>query len=183
MDNSPQRKDKSDRSRNNRRRRKRRRTEDFSSDSDSSSQSSSSESDSHNESHNETHQQVEISKDDIQDIDLDAKPENKSLVPEPLSEDTLAMVSSIKFTNTALSNRRSIKEAIDENTVSDGINNDREELNNQYLKLMASSFENDLDELRKRPDFTDKSLILLAKALQSGGNMFDPTTLDSIINK
>ena len=61
------------------------------------------------------------------------------------------------------------------------INSDRETLENEYLKFMASSFSEDLDELRKKPDFTDKSLVLLAKTLQSGGSLFDENELKALL--
>ena len=46
---------------------------------------------------------------------------------------------------------------------------------------MTNEFNDDLDELRKKPDF--KSLVLLAKTLQLGLNMFDVDVLTDLLEE
>lgn len=175
----------------NRRRRKKRRTEDFSSDSDSSSSSSSDES--MDEVTDEVKPIGETKKINIDDIDIDSDNEDEAtsshvqqhLRPEPLNNETQEKLSNIKLTTTKLTSAGgySKNSNIDMNQVKSKLAKDKDQLNNEYLMLMASSFSNDLDELRKKPDFTDKSLVLLAKTLQSGSNMFDADTLNAILEK
>lgn len=168
----------------NNRRRKKRRTEDFSSDSDSSS------SDSEQEQLTQNH--IEEAEDElpkeninIEEIDIESDTEqglNGKLVPEKLSLEQTKDLQHIKLTSTPLSNLTTNPKTIaNAEQIQQALTKDRKELNNEYLKLMAGEFGNDLDELRKKPDFTDKSLVTLAKALQSGSNMFDVDTLNSIL--
>lgn len=152
------------------RRRKKRRTEDFSSDSDSSSSSD-------NESPIEP-QNTEVSQPkadiDINDVDMESDEETAKTENEPLSKEVLEKVRNIKFTS--LENP-SLAEA------QETLKKDKQQVENEYLALMASSFANDIDELRKKPDFTDKSVVMLAKTLQSGSNMFDEDSLDALLKK
>lgn len=175
----------------NRRRRKKRRTEDFSSDSESSSSSSSDESmDDAAEEPKPIKETKSINIDDI-DIDSDKETDVNSqekqnlLRPEPLSNETHEKLSNIKLTTSKLTSvgGSSKNSNIDINQVKKTLAKDKDQLNNEYLMLMASSFSNDLDELRKKPDFTDKSLVLLAKTLQSGSNMSDEETLNAILEQ
>ena len=53
----------------------------------------------------------------------------------------------------------------------------------EFLKIMTTEFGDDLDELRKKPDFTEKSLVILAKTLQLGVNMFDIDVLNGLIQE
>ena len=178
----------------NRRRRKKRRTEDFSSDSESSSSSSSSSSDELMDDAAEEPKPIEETKNiNIDDIDIDSDKEadinsqdkQGQLRPEPLSNETHEKLSNIKLTTSKLTSvsGSSKNNNIDLNQVKKTLAKDKDKLNNEYLMLMASSFSNDLDELRKKPDFTDKSLVLLAKTLQSGSNMFDEETLNAILEQ
>ncbi|KAJ9097995.1 hypothetical protein QFC19_006547 [Naganishia cerealis] len=159
-----------------RRRRKKRRTEDFS---DSSSSSSSlSDEDTHmDESKQNDENETEAAIETIEEPTYDAK---KSTAPEPLTLEQQRHLQRIKLTTTAptqgINNRN-----IDMEAAKSTINSDRETLENEYLKFMASSFSEDLDELRKKPDFTDKSLVLLAKTLQSGGSLFDENELKALL--
>ncbi|CAK7895238.1 ribosome assembly protein 3 [[Candida] anglica] len=181
-------------SKNNRRRRKKRRTEDFSSDSESSSSSSSSEdSQDEDEAKEEekaiTHPvQKKVAKIDIDDVDMLSEEEEdgkSGVIPQTLSEETHEKISNIKLTTTALSNSTGFGKGstVNGSKVKETLIKDRAQLNNEYLMLMASNFGNDLDELRKKPDFSEKSLVILAKALQSGSNMFDDDTLNAILSK
>lgn len=177
----------------NRRRRKKRRTEDFSSDSESSSSSSSSD-----ESMDKATEEPKPIKDtksiNIDDIDIDSDNDadniksqdtQNHLRPEPLSNETHEKLSNVKLTTSKLTSVGGSAKSgnIDINQVKTTLAKDKDQLNNEYLMLMASSFSNDLDELRKKPDFTDKSLVLLAKTLQSGSNMFDEDTLNAILEQ
>lgn len=152
------------------RRRKKRRTEDFSSDSESDSSSD-------NESPSEP-QNAEVPQPkadiDINDVDMESDEETPKAANEPLSKEILEKVRSIKFTS--LENQ-SLAEA------QETLKKDKQQVENEYLALMASSFANDIDELRKKPDFTDKSVVMLAKTLQSGSNMFDEDSLDALLKK
>ena len=159
-----------------RRRRKKRRTEDFS---DSSSSSSSlSDEDTHmDESKQNDENETEAAIETIEEPTYDAK---KSTAPEPLTLEQQRLLLWIILTTTGptqgINNRN-----IDMEAAKSTINSDRETLENEYLKFMASSFSEDLDELRKKPDFTDKSLVLLAKTLQSGGSLFDENELKALL--
>lgn len=158
-----------DKTQKNRRRRKKRRTEDFSSDSSSSSSSE-----------DETEPKPVIEEEKVQEqidvMDIDITPiddTTNSSVPENLSASTKLKLSKVNLsTLSKLTNPQQVQQQI---------NQDQSDLNQQYLKLFANEFNDDIEELRKKPDFTDKSLVILAKALQSGSNVFDPDTLKALI--
>lgn len=160
-----------------RRRRKKRRTEDFSDTSSSLSDEAS--------SHETTEQEIPrdhkgpaITTETIE-APTDTK---KNAIPEPLTIEQQKQLQNIKLTATSategLSGRNMDMEA-DRATILA----DREQLEGEYLKFMASSFSEDLDELRKKPDFTDKSLVMLAKTLQSGGSLFDENELRALLHR
>lgn len=158
------------------RRRKKRRTEDISSDLDSDSSSSSSTSqgdDAPDQQDSEDREDTNININDI-DVHSDNEEVGGSIRNEPLSREVLEKVKSIKFTSIENQSQAEAQETLKK---------DRQQLDNEYLSLMASSFANDIDELRKKPDFTDKSIVMLAKTLQSGSNMFDEDSLDAILKK
>lgn len=158
-----------------RRRRKKRRTEDFS---DSSSSSSLSDEDIRMDEPNQNDEiEVETAIETIEEPTYDAK---KSAAPEPLTLEQQRHLQRIKLTTTAPTQGINSRN-IDMEAAKSSINSDRETLENEYLKFMASSFSEDLDELRKKPDFTDKSLVLLAKTLQSGGSLFDESELKALL--
>lgn len=178
----------------NRRSRKKRRTQDFSSSEESSSSSSSS-SESEHESDTETEldqqKPANANNINIDDIDIDSDNEQlgttfKSLrAPENLIIEQKQQLQTIPFTTTPVSNltnNAAVKTIPDSASITNDINKTKTELNNRYLKLMAMEFENDLDELRKKPDFNEHSLVLLAKTLQSGVNMFDPDSLNGLLD-
>ena len=153
------------------RRRKKRRTEDFSSDSDSDSSSlSESETVQQPEKTDEPQQQVSIDDMDIQS-DSETKQDEEEL---QISKEIQKKVDNIKFTTTKNQTLAEAKETV---------HRDRQELENQYLAYMATNFSEDLDQLRKKPDFTSNSIVLLAKTLQSGSNMFDSETLAALLNQ
>lgn len=155
---------------NRNRRKKKRRTEDFSSDSDSDSSDSSS-------TETEPAPVVEAPVEkaiNIDDVDIDSDSEKPHNTEEPLSLEAQKQVKSIKFTTTE---NQALAEA------QETIRKDRQQLESEFLGLMATGFAGDLDELRKKPDFTEKSIVMLAKTLQSGSNMFDDETLDALLKK
>lgn len=185
-----QKKERRPNAKNNRRKKKKRRTEDFSSDSESSSSSSDSNSDSEVDEDHKLQSNIQKGNEIVEDIQIDADvdleeqpPQIKGLAPEPLDAEQISQVQQIKLTTTKLS-------AVSANKVSSGeleqiegtLKKDREQLNHAFLLLMAGQYANDMDALRKRPDFTDKSLVILAKTLQSGANMFDEETLRTVLN-
>lgn len=164
-----------------RRRRKKRRTEDFSSD-ESSSSSSSSDSDNDKEEEIKGSDNIENGKTpNIDDIDIDSDDEkitNNKNETELLSQETQKQINEIKFTSNTLNSNNTTKTAEE---IKQTVDKNRNDLESQFLGLMASNFSDDLDELRKKPDFTDKSLVMLAKVLQSGSNIFDEDSLDALI--
>lgn len=154
------------------RRRKKRRTEDFSSDSSSSDSETEQVADS-GEQESATKDSIVQTEVNIDDIDIESENE-KDLDPEDtiLLEETKQQLAKVKFTvtNNLLFNES--KEAV---------RKDRGQLENEYLAFMASNFADDLDELRKKPDFKETSIVMLAKTLQSGANMFDDETLEALL--
>lgn len=168
---------------NSRRRRKKRRTEDFSSDSSSSSSSEESAAE-------EETTQIEVVKQDdinIDNIDINSDDESKKLAPEPLNNSVHKKLANVKLTTTTLSTSsgfgKNLHSLANSSQIKESLEKDSAKLNNDYLMMMATEFSNDIDELRKKPDFTDKSIVLLAKSLQSGSNMFDKETLSAVMNK
>lgn len=153
------------------RRRKKRRTEDFSSDSDSSDSDSSSAAPTTTEEPTTTEPAPQIDMEDI-DIESDSEMLGADASEGALSAETQQQLNSIKFTNTT---NQPIAEA------KDTVRKDRQQLENEFLAHMATGFANDLDELRKKPDFNEKSIVMLAKTLQSGHNMFDDETLNALL--
>lgn len=155
------------------RRRKKRRTEDFSSD-ESSSSSSSSSSDEENEEEPEN-PNLKATAVTIDDIDINSDAEDVPSKNEALPADLQKRIDTIKFAPGIEPNSKNT------NQIKETVRKDKAQLESEYLGLMAANFGDDLDQLRKRPDFTDKSLVLLAKVLQSGSNMFDAETLDAVL--
>lgn len=156
------------------RRRKKRRTEDFSSDSDSDLDSSASEQETTATSKlapqlllaPETHVNID-------DIDIESDTEKPlDVADDGLLEKAKEQLLKVKFTQTDNLALHEAKHAV---------NKDRQQLDNEYLAFMAGQFANDLDELRKKPDFSELSIVMLAKTLQLGLNMFDDETLDALL--
>lgn len=173
------------------RRRKKRRTEDFSSSSESSS-SSSSESD--HEDLDEPEKEILKQDINIDDIDIESDNENSALthdkgnklIPQNLSITEKQQLSTVPFTTTSISNitnDNQIKNIPNINEISKNLDQKKTQLNNEFLKIMTTEFGDDLDELRKKPDFTEKSLVILAKTLQLGVNMFDIDVLNGLIQE
>ncbi|KAI5969516.1 RSA3 [Candida margitis] len=172
------------------RRRKKRRTEDFSSSSESSSSSSSSESDSEDggEQDNKVPPAQQVTMDDIE-IDTNDETSSKlsKKAPDNLTIEQKQQLNSISFSTTLVSeatnpNTTNAMKSIPNLTeVSNSIESSKQEINTRFLKLMTKEFGNDIDELRKKPDFKEASLSVLAKTLQSGANMFDIDVLQGLL--
>ncbi|KAG5421692.1 RSA3 [Candida metapsilosis] len=172
------------------RRRKKRRTEDFSSSSESSSSSSSSESESEDEADNKevpTTEQITMD-----DIDIDAIDETAKLTkraPENLTIQQKQQLNTIPFSTTPVSEitnpntANALKSIPNLTEVTNSIDQSKQEINARFLKLMTTEFGNDIDELRKKPDFKEASLTVLAKTLQSGSNMFDIDLLEGLLGE
>lgn len=172
------------------RRRKKRRTEDFSSSSESSSSSSS---DSEHEIDEQPSEiaieqavvtQGNINIDDME-IDSDNENNNKDKIPDNLTIDQKRLLNDKIFTTTPISNltheQQQLKNISNLNEITSNLNQTKQSLNNDFLKVMTNEFNDDLDELRKKPDF--KSLVLLAKTLQLGLNMFDVDVLTDLLEE
>lgn len=155
------------------RRRKKRRTEDFSS---SSSSSSSSDSESDKDINNDISNDKEISVEDSN------KPEPTTLQYnqiEHIKASVQAKLKQVHFTEETPSLHQQVNEEMEssENTSSKSEN---PELDQAYLHLMTSQFGDDLDELRKKPDFNQTSLMVLVEALKSSKNIFDENELEAL---
>ena len=61
--------------------------------------------------------------------------------------------------------------------------NDKSKIREEYLNLLFENYGDDINRLRSAPDFTNKSLSILADALQEGIGMFDIGELESVLKK
>ncbi|SCU95741.1 LANO_0E11232g1_1 [Lachancea nothofagi CBS 11611] len=178
------------------RRSKKRRTAEVS-DSDSSSSSSSSDAESEKENNEgsaingasesqpmEEHSDLEISEEGVmEDIKLDDD--------ETLGDATRQILNDIPLTSTELSeNPRKNINNIDlsqiQQTLQEAQNKvsstkDEGQLKNSYLSVVFKHYGEDVNSLREAPDFTPKSLVLLANVLKDGGHMFDIDTLRTVV--
>ena len=180
------------------RRRKKRRTAD-SSDSDSSS---SSDNEAATMQVDEPAEEVNVS-----DVELsDNEGVRKTDTPEEILDDsTKDKLSNIHFTTTELTQRGAStgdkKGNVDLKKVEDAITAGNENvqklasaqtsfpsgkskaaLKQQYLGVMFENYGEDINKLRQAPDFTNKSLVLLANVLKEGSNMFDTDSLEAILD-
>ncbi|KAI5953552.1 RSA3 [Candida jiufengensis] len=173
------------------RRRKKRRTEDFSSSSESSSSSSDSESEVEeiNETINETNDNIIPNPINVDDIELDIEEKSNKYAPENLTYDQKQKLSKIPFTKTPISSitnsntTTALKNIPNLTEINNQISQQKQQINTDFLKIMSTEFSNDLDELRTKPDFKQNSLITLAKALQSGSNMFDYDIIKGLLQQ
>ncbi|CAL9738238.1 ribosome assembly protein 3 [Monosporozyma servazzii] len=181
------------------RRRKKRRTADLSDSSDSDSSAA---------SDNEVQKDVVMEDIDEQpaeqpmsDIELSDDESAKKAVhnDELLTQDTKEKLANIPFTTTELTERFSQNHRYDVNHNTDlknvdetiksataVINKDTSksisaDLQNEYLGMLFQNYGDDISSLREAPDFTNKSLVLLANVLKDGSKMFDANTLKTIV--
>ncbi|CUS49639.1 LAQU0S24e00936g1_1 [Lachancea quebecensis] len=172
------------------RRSKKRRTAD-SSDSETSSSSSSSGSESEHEQDEQNLQdnegQLEIS-----DVELsDAEDKDDNAKTEVLGKETKELLNRIPFTTTELSNGGAkninnidlskIQRTIEDAQENVSLSKDEGQLKNAYLNLLFRHYGEDVNSLREAPDFTPKSLVLIANVLKDGAHMFDIDTLRTVM--
>ncbi len=170
----------------NRRRRKKRRTEDFSDSSDSSDSSSSS-----SESENELDDQPDKIGNNKESIDADGDMavlsdteiniEEAELNKDPSFGNIKNKLKTVELTSTALNNGNN--KNINLNQVENIINQGNKQLENEYLSLMFENYGDDIDQIRKAPDFNERSLTILANVLKNGNNIFDEETLKAVVGK
>lgn len=158
-----------------RRRRKKRRTEDFSDSSDSSSSSESENEEETNDKKDETNIDEDGDIDVLSDSEIhidDVKDEKFNKVQNKLK--------TVQLTSTALNHG---SKNININQVESIINQGNKNLENEYLGLMFENYGDDIDQIRKAPDFNERSLTILANVLKNGGNIFDEETLKAVVGK
>lgn len=181
------------------RRRKKRRTADSS---DSESSSSSSDNESITIEAEDTNIKAEVSDVELSDNDVEMGVETHD---ERLSNTTKDKLLDIPFTTTDLTQRGGSstdrKANIDLKKVNETVqsaklnlegtdlvknalatDNTTKDLKNEYLELVFQNYGEDINALREAPDFTTKSLVLLANVLKDGTNMFDTDNLKTILD-
>lgn len=169
-------------------RRKKRRTQDIS-DSSSDSENSSVE----NEVIANVEQTNEVTEPVLSDIELEKDEELSSeTVNHSIPIDAIEKLNNVKLTTTELTGVNGFNLGnIDLKEVSTSLNEssekllegkkDKNGLKNEYLSMLFENYGDDMNQLRNAPDFTSKSLVLLANVLKDGGNMFDLETLKTIV--
>ncbi|CCH62914.1 hypothetical protein TBLA_0I02580 [Henningerozyma blattae CBS 6284] len=68
-----------------------------------------------------------------------------------------------------------------QNEVSNNANVENKAEKNKFLSLLFEHYGDEVNELRNAPDFTAKSLVVLADVLKDGTGMFDSDTLKTIL--
>ncbi|QLL34828.1 hypothetical protein HG536_0H02030 [Torulaspora globosa] len=179
------------------RRRKKRRTADVSDSSDSDSCSD-------NDYGRENNKSLEeVKEEDIQLTDDEAigGPEvSKETSVEKLDDEVRDQLNAIPFTRTELTDRTDhikgqgadlvkVKRTLEEDRkkLSSALEGQRTsrtdaENKNAYLSIMFENYGEEINSLRDAPDFTNKSLVMLANVLKDGTGMFDVDTLKTILN-
>lgn len=167
-----------------RRRRKKRRTEDFSDDSsDDSSSSNDEDKDSKDSTAIEAIGTNNIEKEEdiiLSDSELPTEPQLNQEQGEDFSK-VSNKLKTVNLTKTSLNETTQLSK-VNLIKISKTLNEQSNELQNSYLNLMFENFGDDVNELRKVPDFNEKNLIILANVLKNGANVFDQDTLKAIIN-
>ncbi|CDO96020.1 unnamed protein product [Kluyveromyces dobzhanskii CBS 2104] len=189
-------------------RRKKRRTQDVS---DSSSDSSSdSEHSSVEENGNESKpkKQAEIVEEEeeeevvLSDIDMDNEDNESELKSNgkhdrkeggSLTPETIDRLNQVKLTTSDFTGNigvhmgnidlKKMSATLDESSskLLESNKKNKSGLKNQYLSMLFESYGDDMNELRNAPDFTSKTLVMLANVLKDGGDMFDLETLKTIV--
>lgn len=179
------------------RRRKKRRTVDVSDSSDSDSSSD-------NDSGKENDKAVEVvEEEDIQLTDdeaIGAQNVAKENNVEKLDDRVRDQLNTIPFTRTELTDRTDYSkgQGADLTKVKESLEQDRKKLSsalesqttskvasenkNAYLNMMFENYGEEINSLRNAPDFTNKSLVMLANVLKDGTGMFDVDTLKTILS-
>lgn len=152
---------------------------------------------------------IELTDSDAPLEDEPAEQLEKGNVSEQLNDETRDKLNSIAFTRTEITEQNNfdqknskantidlkrVNETIEEAKLKFATLADQEkhdvihggasstsELKNSYLELMFENYGEDINSLRKAPDFTNKSLVMLANVLKDGSAMFDVETLKAIL--
>ncbi|KAL2709284.1 Ribosome assembly protein 3 [Kluyveromyces marxianus] len=172
-------------------RRKKRRTQDVSDSESSSSSSSSSDGEEvQNQDLDQDEDQVEASVEaSVAEMDVDVVLSDDEL-PREMSKDTVERLSEVKLTTSDLTGTHGIHLGnIDLQKMAGNLDASREKfqgqdksgLKNEYLSMLFESYGDDMNELRQAPDFTNKTLVMLANVLKDGGDMFDVETLKTVV--
>ncbi|SCU85352.1 LADA_0D07008g1_1 [Lachancea dasiensis] len=128
----------------------------------------------------------------LSDVELsDAEETVEKNVGETLGNTTRQVLNEIPFTKTDLSeNPRKNVNTIDLSKIESAIEEAQNkisstesegQLKNSYLSVLFNHYGEDINSLREAPDFTPKSLVLLANVLKDGGHMFDIDTLRTVV--
>ncbi|KAH3902095.1 Rsa3p SCDLUD_001908 [Saccharomycodes ludwigii] len=178
---------------NRNRKKKKRRTAAVS----SSSESDSSESDSSNENENGN---AIVSKGE-EDVQLtDNEDEQQAIIPlsnkqESLYNEGLTLETKKKLISVNLNNININKNGIngnrignstvteeDLNKISEDLDTlDEKTIKNKYLGMIFENYGDDINKLKDVPDFTNRSLVILANTLKEGVKMFDKDNLSTIL--
>lgn len=174
----------------NQRRRKKRRTQNVS-DSESSSSSPSNQS-SYEESEVETNNDIDVQLSDI-DLSDTEKEITKKFEREGLDDVTLGLLDQVLLTKTDLTSKNAVDiNNIDLNKTFELLEDNKADMTrlkatqgnmkNSYLNMLFEHYGEDINKLRDAPDFTNKSLVMLANVLKDGGDMFDSDSLKTIVD-
>ncbi|CAH6720504.1 ribosome assembly protein 3 [[Candida] jaroonii] len=148
------------------RRRKKRRTE---ASSDESSSSSSSSEDEQPEENEDTETNGNKSNED-------GKP-NFDNVTDELNAAIHARLTQIPFDRQIDEDDKIKEDIIDKHS------KDRGEMDKKFMQIMTEQFGDQLNELRKDPNFSNKSLMVLAQSIQSSSNIYDDDEINQLIEK
>ncbi|KAM3162800.1 Ribosome assembly protein 3 [Lachancea thermotolerans] len=171
------------------RRSKKRRTAESSDSESSSSSSSGSESEHEQDEQNLPNNDGQLEISDVELSDVEEKDENTK--SEVLGKETKKLLNQIPFTTTELSNGSAkninnidlskIQRTIEDAQEKVSLSKDEGQLKNAYLNLLFKHYGEDVNSLREAPDFTPKSLVLIANVLKDGAHMFDIETLRTVM--
>ncbi|AAS54671.1 AGR181Wp [Eremothecium gossypii ATCC 10895] len=175
-------------------RRKKRRTQAESDSSDSSDSSESSQPSADEQEAKTDDVAVELS-----DVEL-SDSENKTVShSEKLDDESKAKLKSIQLTATDLSSKfalqqnrnidlqkagREVDHGLEKLAKLDAQTSEQESgrLKTGYINMLFEHVGEDVNQLRNAPDFTPKSLVVLANALKDGGDMFDIESLRALVD-
>lgn len=128
---------------------------------------------------------------DAMDVDLASDGEAaEAHAAEEVSDSTRRYLEQVPVTKTALAkvlHFGGVKH-VDQEGVAAQLDEEREQLANQYLALMARTYDSDLDQLRQKPDFLAHAgdgtlLTMLAQVLKSGHELFDEKVLQGLVRE
>ncbi|CCE62363.1 hypothetical protein TPHA_0C02080 [Tetrapisispora phaffii CBS 4417] len=106
------------------------------------------------------YESLELSDNEISDIEMKDEAKEDNVIANDKYEE--------------ISNIEDIKNKLDSKKADN-------QLKNEYLNLLFTNYGDDVNSLREAPDFSTKSLSILANVLKDGTKMFDQDTLRSIL--